>query len=84
MTFFVGNINECSLTDMLNSINQVPYVTDYLKGVASCRDQCDYFELCGGGQASNKFYENGAVNSTETMYCRNTVKCLVDGLLEAL
>lgn len=57
---------------------------DIEKGVAKCRETCEYFGLCGGGSPSNKFFENGSMVSTETMHCRLSKKAIVDALLNHL
>ena len=41
-------------------------------GVAMCRERCEYFSVCGGGEPVNKLSENGTFVSTETTYCRLT------------
>ncbi len=71
--FIVGNVLNDSLFEMAQRANEIDYVKDYSKGVLNCLNQCDYFSLCRGGQASNKFYETGKIDSTETVYCRNSV-----------
>jgi uncharacterized protein len=57
---------------------------DIQSGVALCKNQCEYFALCGGGAPANKYYENGTLDSTETMYCRYTTKIPVDIVLQDL
>ena len=53
-------------------------------GVASCRAECDYFDLCGGGSPSNKLAENGRLESTETEFCRLHKKACIDVALSLL
>lgn len=43
-------------------------------GTEACRRECAYFGYCGGGSPVNKLYENGSLVSTETLFCRSTVK----------
>jgi len=71
--FVVGNVLKDSLFEMAKNANDIDYVRDYNRGVLKCVEQCDYFSLCKGGQASNKFYETGSIDITETAYCRNSV-----------
>jgi uncharacterized protein len=73
-SFTFGNV----LTDEVASVFSNPRFLEMyrriVEGVERCRRECEYFELCGGGAPANKLYENGSFSSTETAYCRNTVK----------
>lgn len=80
----VGNVLEESLTSIIARASKVPYVTDYLRGVARCSVECSYFEVCGGGAASNRFFETGRFDVTETDFCRNRTQFLTDGLLSVM
>lgn len=71
--FVVGNVMQDSLFGHAERANDISYVSDYNEGVFQCSMECDYFSLCKGGQASNKFYENGSLATTQTAYCRNSV-----------
>ncbi|MEX5566156.1 cyclophane-forming radical SAM/SPASM peptide maturase GrrM/OscB [Pseudophaeobacter sp. 1A16562] len=51
---------------------------DIKEGVFNCRQSCSYFDVCGGGVPSNKFFELGELAGTETNFCRLTRKTLVD------
>jgi uncharacterized protein len=53
-------------------------------GVHACRATCDYFTVCGGGAPSNKLWENGRFDSTETMYCRLGIKTVADVVVDQL
>lgn len=44
---------------------------DILSGRRKCESECAYFGVCGGGAPSNKIFENGSADSTETGYCRS-------------
>lgn len=37
-----------------------------------CRERCEYFSVCGGGEPVNKLAENGSFATSETTYCRIT------------
>jgi uncharacterized protein len=39
-------------------------------GVELCKETCRYFAICGGGDPSNKLYENGGFASTRTNHCQ--------------
>jgi sulfatase maturation enzyme AslB (radical SAM superfamily) len=49
-----------------------------------CRERCEYFSVCGGGEPVNKLAENGTFASTETAYCRLTKMRATDLVLDAL
>ena len=51
------------------------------QGVQKCRDTCDYFDVCGGGSPSNKYYENGTFDSTETQFCIASRKVIAQEIL---
>src|SRR5260370_32045219 len=57
---------------------------DIEAGVAMCRESCEYFSVCGGGEPVNKLAENGTFISTETTYCRLTKMRATDLVLHAL
>jgi hypothetical protein len=59
-------------------------LTDINTGVAMCRDKCEYFSVCGGGEPVNKLAENGSFASTETAYCRVTKMRATDLILDTL
>ena len=44
-------------------------VADINAGVETCRKECDYFSICGGGAPVNKLSENGTFASTQTSFC---------------
>lgn len=82
--FVLGNINRDRLTDLPRSSNFVRMLADIGAGVAMCRQHCEYFSVCGGGEPVNKLAENGAFASTETTYCRLTKMRGTDLVLDAL
>ena len=57
---------------------------DIEAGVAMCRERCEYFSVCGGGEPVNKLAENGSFASSETTYCRLTKMRATDLILDAL
>ena len=59
-------------------------LADIDAGVAMCRERCEYFSGCGGGEPVNKLAENGSFASTETTYCRLTKMRATDLVLDAL
>jgi uncharacterized protein len=53
-------------------------------GVAACRSSCAYFGLCGGGAGSNKVFEQGRFDGTETQACRYRIQLVADVVLAGL
>ena len=82
--FVLGNV----LTDSLESICNTPKFSnitqDINAGIKLCADSCSYFGICGGGAGSNKFWENGSFNSSETQACRYRIKILTDVIVDTL
>jgi uncharacterized protein len=50
------------------------------RGVARCRRECRYFDVCGGGAPANKMQENGSLESSETLFCRMSVQPAAEAL----
>ena len=53
-------------------------------GVEACRASCDYFGLCGGGAGSNKYWEHGRFDGTETQHCRYRIQLVADVVLDGM
>lgn len=70
--FVIGNVLDQTLAAILNRAADTSYVREYTKGVRRCRQECEFFAFCQGGQASNKYFEHGDFTVTETAYCRNS------------
>lgn len=82
--FVVGNMLNEDLLSIFERGETAAYVKDFVCGVHRCQKECEYFSLCYGGQAGNKFFEHGTTNATETVFCRNSVKRLADAILQEL
>ena len=82
--FLLGNINTDRLVDLLERPNLARMRRDIDAGVTLCRQHCQYFSVCGGGEPVNKLSENGTFVSTETTYCRLTRMRLTDLVLDAI
>jgi uncharacterized protein len=82
--FTIGNVLRDSFADAAMSERFRKLDADIDAGVTACRTSCDYFSYCGGGAPANKYFENGSMRSTETLYCRLTKKALVDVCREFL
>jgi uncharacterized protein len=82
--FLLGNINRDALVDLPNRANLGRMMRDIGAGVEMCRQSCEYFSVCGGGEPVNKLAENGTFVSSETKYCRLTKMRTTDLVLDAL
>ena len=82
--FLIGNVNRDRLTDVEQSPTLMRMRADIDAGIAMCRESCDYFSVCGGGEPVNKLAENGSFISTETTFCRLTKMRTTDLVLDAL
>jgi uncharacterized protein len=82
--FILGNINVDRLVDLAQNPVLTRMLADIHAGVDSCRRQCEYFSVCGGGEPVNKLSENGTFVSTETIYCRMTKMRSTDLVLELI
>jgi uncharacterized protein len=82
--FLLGNINRDGLIDLPQRPNFARMLRDIGAGVEMCRERCEYFSVCGGGEPVNKLAENGTFVSTETAYCRLTKMRATDLVLDAL
>ena len=79
-----GNIHRNKIEDILYHPNFIVANTEIQNGVAKCKTDCDYFEVCGGGAPSNKFWENKTFNSMATTYCSARFKLPTDIVLQKL
>jgi uncharacterized protein len=82
--FLLGNINRDALVDLPHRSNFARMLADIEAGVEMCRERCEYFSVCGGGEPVNKLAENGSFASSETTYCRLTKMRGTDLVLDAL
>jgi uncharacterized protein len=82
--FIVGNVCNQSLLSIIERWKEIAYVRDFVEGIRTCKKECAHFSHCRGGQASNKFFELGTTNGTETAFCRNSKKRLVSAVLDAI
>ncbi len=82
--FIIGNINRDPLAELPGSPVLARMQQDIAAGVALCRETCEYFSVCGGGEPVNKLFENGSFASTETSFCRLVKMRATDLVLDAL
>lgn len=84
VNFVVGNVLNENLRSIVERGKSAGFVRDFVRGIRRCRGECEYFSLCYGGQAGNKFFEHGTTDATETAFCRNSEKRLADAILRQL
>jgi uncharacterized protein len=82
--FILGNVNRDRLTEMAETPVLKRMLSDIGAGVELCRQNCEYFSVCGGGEPVNKLAENGTFISAETTYCRMTKMRATDLVLDLL
>jgi uncharacterized protein len=82
--FILGNINRDKLADMAERPVLQQMRRDIDAGVELCRERCEYFSICGGGEPVNKLSENGTFISTDTIYCRMTKMRATDLVLDLI
>ncbi len=82
--FIIGNINRDRLIDLPQRPVLIKMLADINAGVELCRQSCEYFSVCGGGEPVNKLAENGTFVSTETTYCRMAKMRATDLVLDLL
>jgi uncharacterized protein len=76
--FSFGSVFEGPMIQALQSSKLQRVLDDIQKGRAACREECSYFEQCGGGVPSNKLAENGRFDSTVTFDCQVRVQAVND------
>lgn len=81
-TFCYGNVQHNTISDIAKDPNFVAVAADIARGVSTCKQECEYFAFCGGGSPSNKLFENGTFNSSETSYCKARIKIPLDLVLD--
>lgn len=81
--FAFGNLLDDDFEVIAGRVLSSPLARDIAAGIERCRRECTYFALCGGGTPSNKIFENGTADSTETLYCR-VHRATIDFALELL
>jgi uncharacterized protein len=79
--FILGNILRDSIADIFSAPKYTRIANAIEEGCKRCAQTCQYFSVCGGGAPSNKYFENGSFESTETVYCRSVVQIPTDIML---
>lgn len=70
LRFAIGNVHGTQSIEALLASPKLRDLEDQInRGISRCRNECEYFPICGGGTAANKFYEHGTFDSAETKTC---------------
>ncbi|NNE94103.1 MAG: GRRM system radical SAM/SPASM domain protein [Verrucomicrobiales bacterium] len=83
-TFNFGNVIKHSFFDATKNKAFQQVLEDIDAGNRKCAESCPFWNYCGGASPSNKYYENGTFDSTETANCRSTVQIPLEIVLEDL
>lgn len=82
--FVLGNVLRDSFESVCYTDKFQRIYQEMTAGVQQCQESCAYFGACGGGAGSNKYWENGSFNSTETKACRYRIQIITDIVLAGL
>jgi uncharacterized protein len=82
--FILGNVTSTGYLEAAGGELFARLWQDVSRGVSACESECAYFKYCGGGAPANKLYENGTLDSAETLYCRSMFKRPFDIVLGAI
>jgi uncharacterized protein len=82
--FIVGNVLRTPLTQIVRASEAAEYVQAFWRGAQACRSTCQYFSYCGGGHASNKYFESGSTEGTETDHCRYSTQYVLDAVIDVI
>jgi uncharacterized protein len=82
--FVFGNVHQSGFLAALTTAKFERVYREISAGVAACRATCEHFAVCRGGAPSNKQFELGSMDTTETDYCRYMKKNVADLVLDEL
>jgi uncharacterized protein len=82
--FVLGNISDKSFLGITTTPLFLNLWQEIQLGTETCKNTCAYFNYCGGGAPANKLYENGTLNSGETLYCRSMLIRPFESVLKQL
>jgi uncharacterized protein len=83
-SFVLGNVLKDSIDELSGRPAFLELSRQVKAGVDLCKRTCDYWSFCGGGSPSNKFFEHGRFDVSETRTCRVHKQATVDVLLRHL
>lgn len=76
--FIIGNVLTDTFSQMARSQQFQKLNAEVERGRTRCRKECCYYKVCGGGSCSNKYFEHGTFDATETQYCRLARQAMAD------
>lgn len=82
--FVFGNVAHDTLLGVVENQLFQDVHSSISSGIDKCRANCSYFQLCGGGSPSNKYFENGSFDSSETLFCRLHRQAPIEVVLEKM
>jgi uncharacterized protein len=82
--FILGNIHRDNFSSLQANELLKSMTGEINAGIQKCREECEYFYVCGGGAPANKYFENGSFNSSETNYCKHNIKIPTELVLSYL
>jgi uncharacterized protein len=82
--FVFGNVHQTGFRNALRSDKFLKVYGEINSGVDACRSSCEHFVVCRGGAPSNKQFEHGSMDTTETEYCRYMKKAMANIVLDEL
>jgi uncharacterized protein len=80
----VGNLMKDGLVTLTKARETRRQMSGIENGVRLCRQECGYFDFCGGGSPANKYFEHGRFDVSETWFCRVSKKAVASGVLKAI
>lgn len=72
----IGTLSEIYTLPKFQALHQ-----SILKGVEKCRGECPYFDFCGGGHPTNKYFENRSFATSQTRFCELYFQQMTDCFL---
>ncbi len=83
-SFAFGHVKQDALESIAASERFQLVQAEIAAGVEACRSSCAYFGLCGGGAGSNKYWEHGRFDGSQTQACRYRIQLVADVVLAGL
>ncbi|MBB5048051.1 uncharacterized protein HNR60_002812 [Rhodopseudomonas rhenobacensis] len=77
----IGRLPEDDLNSLLAGEALRKMWTDIEVGIHTCRNTCEYFDLCLGGAPANKLAEHGSFAAAGTLHCHLYYQGVADAVL---
>ncbi|HEY5742003.1 MAG TPA: cyclophane-forming radical SAM/SPASM peptide maturase GrrM/OscB [Terrimicrobiaceae bacterium] len=83
--FVLGNVSQLTCFEELLATPKYKTIdAEVQAGIEKCQKRCVYFDFCGGGHLSAKYFEHGTFDCTETEFCKLHRQALVDVVIDNL